>query len=99
MSERIFHVEPPLTAEQREPFDYTTRIEIVHSYRRRVIRREWVRDHAGEGASYGYADKPDVESNSDGKLDLSVPGVLDVAALTLAILAELQRQRTEKGRS
>lgn len=93
-SDRILHREPPLSeAEQAERLDRSTRIQIEHAVSRRSIHREWVRASVSDASDYGYAEVRRLSRDHESKLDLAVPGDLDVIALTNVILAEIQRQR------
>lgn len=94
MSERIWTVAEPLTpGEQSERLDPQTTIEIKGTFARNVIKREWVRDHAGEGAQYGYAEYRTTEKRDHTQLAMNVPFALDVPKLTQVILVEIERQR------
>lgn len=94
MSDRILHAEPPLSeAEHVGRFNPKTKIAIEHSSEGVHIRRDWVRDSAADDSPYGYAEKRERFTQRESKLEMELPGVLDVAALTTAILEEVRRQR------
>jgi hypothetical protein len=94
MADRVFHAEPPLSDMERVArFGHKTKIAVEHSFEGITIRRDWVRESAAEDAPYGYAENRGTYVQRESKLEMEVPWTLDIAALTQAILTELQRQR------
>lgn len=94
MADRVLHQEPPLTgAERAEQIDPTTSIVVEYRYKRPSIGREWKQDT--DAGDYGYAEYRGTADVREGRLDLSLPGRLDVVALTRVVLEEIARQASK----
>jgi len=97
MSDEVLARAEALTQEELAArFDHSTHIQIDHSVSRNVLKSEWVRSSAAEGAKYGYAWKRTTERDHESKLDVTVTGSLDVLALARVILDEIQRQHESR---